>query len=448
MTYSATYSPEDNKLRLSASSRLDAETYARVKAAGFSWAPKQEIFVAPMWTPGREDLCIELAGEIDDEDTSLVARAEQRAERFEDYSDSRKEDAERAHSAVSAIADGIPMGQPILIGHHSEKHARRDAEKIENGMRRAIKMWDTAQYWKSRAAGAIAHAKYKELPAVRARRIKGLESDLRKQEKYRDTASRAIKVWETLNNDGNTIVKMKDGSVGTFLERARWVAGNLPGCNCGVSLRQPDSGYAQYWDAFDVLQPDEERYQACPSMTPEAVRESTLRAQRTAIARYDRWIAHYTNRLEYESAMLAESGGTVAQRTGPEKGGACRCWASPHGGWSIIQKVNKVSVTLLDNWGNGGQDFRRVIEFDKLEAIMAAADVQAARDAGRVFDETKRGFMLTNAGESTPAPGSTPDATAPSVQIVSAALSEVDWQEWAENPLEDVDDEDEDFESA
>ena len=34
-TIAATYSPEDNKLRLYASQRLDAETYARVKEAGF-----------------------------------------------------------------------------------------------------------------------------------------------------------------------------------------------------------------------------------------------------------------------------------------------------------------------------------------------------------------------------------------------------------------------------
>ena len=34
-TYSATYSAEDDKIRLRASSRLDAETYARVKAAGY-----------------------------------------------------------------------------------------------------------------------------------------------------------------------------------------------------------------------------------------------------------------------------------------------------------------------------------------------------------------------------------------------------------------------------
>ena len=81
----ATYSPEDNKLRLSSTSRLPRDTYDRVKAAGFSWAPKQELFVAPMWPPEREDLLTELAGEVGDEDTLLVDRAQERAERFEDY---------------------------------------------------------------------------------------------------------------------------------------------------------------------------------------------------------------------------------------------------------------------------------------------------------------------------------------------------------------------------
>ena len=53
-----TYSPEDNKLRLYPLSRLDAETYAQVKSAGFSWAPKQELFVAPAWT--SEDQFLEI----------------------------------------------------------------------------------------------------------------------------------------------------------------------------------------------------------------------------------------------------------------------------------------------------------------------------------------------------------------------------------------------------
>ena len=82
----ATYSPEDNKLRLHPSERLDAEDYQRFKAAGFKWAAKQELFVVPMWTPPRFDLLVEFCGEVEDEDISLVERAEQRADRFEGYS--------------------------------------------------------------------------------------------------------------------------------------------------------------------------------------------------------------------------------------------------------------------------------------------------------------------------------------------------------------------------
>lgn len=178
--FTATYSPDDNKLRLYTGGRLEPELYQRVKEAGFRWAPHQELFVAPMWTPAREDLLIELAGEIIDEDTNLVDRAEERAERFEDYSDKREADYNQAHAQVKSITDHIPLGQPILVGHHSEKRARKDAERIENGMRRAVKMWETSKYWEQRAKGAIRHAKYKERPEVRARRIKKIEAHTKK----------------------------------------------------------------------------------------------------------------------------------------------------------------------------------------------------------------------------------------------------------------------------
>src|SRR5687767_1664617 len=121
----ATYSPEDNKLRFYPDARLAREDYDSIKSAGFKWAPKQELFVAPMWTPEREDLLLMWCGEIGDEDKSLIERTEERAERFEDYSDKRKEDAGQAHKAVESICEHIPLGQPILVGHHSEKRARK-----------------------------------------------------------------------------------------------------------------------------------------------------------------------------------------------------------------------------------------------------------------------------------------------------------------------------------
>lgn len=380
MTYSATYSPEDNKLRLSASGRLDKETYARVRAAGFIWAPKQEIFVAPMWTPDREDLALELAGEIDDEDVSLVDRAEQRAERFEDYSDSRTADAERARKAVASIADGIPLGQPILVGHHSERHARRDAEKIENGMRRAVKMWETAAYWKQRAAGAIRHAKYKELPAVRARRIKGLEADQRKTEKRRAEADKFLKTYSDPDAANAVYRNPYNGEKKPLLHA---LLGTYEG---GLSFEDQtkfEKGELSFEDALDKA-----------------------KRNLTACVRFnERWANHYANRLEYERAMLADAGGIVADRNTPQKGGGCRCWASPTGGWSYIVKVNKVSVTVEDNWNNGGANFTRTIPFDKLKAIMSPAEVAEARQAGRLIESAdKTGFYINH----TSAPGLLP----------------------------------------
>ena len=58
-------------------------------------------------------------------------------------------------------------------------------------------MWEQAEYWKDRAAGAIRNAKHKERPDVRARRIKGLEADKRKQEKIKAEAESEIRLAQS-----------------------------------------------------------------------------------------------------------------------------------------------------------------------------------------------------------------------------------------------------------
>lgn len=402
MNYKATYSPEDNKLRLYPAARLSAEEYQRVKSAGFKWAPKQELFVAPMWTPSREDLLLEMCGEIEDEDTSLAQRTEERAERFEQYRDNRQQDAERARKSVSAIADQIPFGQPILVGHHSERHARRDAKKIENGMRRAVRMWETSKYWEQRAADAIRSAKYKELPSVRARRIKTIEADKRKQERVKTEADNLIRFWEGKLMAKNP--KTGEKRAIEITEENRAFLGDLLGkmSACGVMIRGIDG--QSWYSAWDILRPEEERYKNCPTKTVAELQEIALRLQAKVVARCHRWLAHYENRLTYERAMLAADGGTATDRKAPEKDGACKCWASHRGGFSYIVKVNKVSVTVLDNWGNTNADgsptrnFTRTIPFDKLSAIMSASEVETARREKRLVEyPDKTGFALISA---------------------------------------------------
>lgn len=402
---SATYSPEDNKLRLYALHRLDAELYQRVKNHGFTWAPKQGCFVAGMWTPEREDLLLKLCGELGDEDKSLVERAQERAERFEGYEGKRRGEAGAARATVDGIAQHIPFGQPILVGHHSERRARKDAERIENGMRKAVQLWDTADYWRERAAGALLHARYKERPDVRARRIKKIEADQRKQQRYLDDARLEFKLWskESLT-----------------LEQARAIAERVR----LTVVRGEGDDLTTRWTAYDVLRPDEERYSRCPSWTVEQVQEAAKRAYPRTIARCERWIAHYTNRLMYERAMLNEQGGTAADRTGPEVGGGAKCWASPSGGWSYIRKVNKVSITVEDNWGNGGGNFTRTIPFDKLSQLMTLAQVQAAREDGTLKEAAdKTGFYILRSREKHDAEEAAAGAPAPLAKTEGEGVS-------------------------
>lgn len=355
----ATYDPADNKLRLRSDGRLPSDLYKQVKAAGFIWAPKQAIFVAPAWSPDREDLLIELCGEIGDEDTTLVHRAEQRAERFEEYSEKRADDAERAKTAVEAITDNIPLGQPILVGHHSERHARRDAERIHNGMSRAIRLWETAEYWKRRAEGALRAAKYKERPDVRHRRIKGLEADKRKQERIKTQAEKFLKAWQVKN-----LTK----------EIALHIA-NYDYCHIIPQGRENETSV---WNALN------EGY-----ITPEDAAAHCIPIHHRQIENADRWIRHLDNRLAYEKAMLDEAGGTAADKWQIEVGGQ----VFVRGKWLIVVRLSK-SGDVINSVSTSSRYVARIEEIKDYRppAVGDADKVKAATKLAPLCNYPGEGF--------------------------------------------------------
>lgn len=265
-----TYSLEDNKLRLYPSHRLDEEDYARFKKAGYKWAPRQELFVAPMWTPLRFDMLLEFCGEVEDEEQSLMDRAEERAGRFEDYSDSRAADSDAAYKNAKAIGDHIPFGQPILVGHHSERRHRKDVERIDNSMRKSVQMQRASDYWKDRASSTIYAAERKGRPDVRARRIKKLGAEMRKRERQVKACHDNIGLWN---------------SPDLTQEKAESIAG----------------GSSYSYDFYCEIRDQK--------ITPERARERALKAEERSIQWAERWIEHYQLRLEYETNVLEQQGG-------------------------------------------------------------------------------------------------------------------------------------------
>lgn len=196
----ATYSPEDNKLRIyphDFDEYLEQELFNKLKEAGFKPAYKQKLFVAHH-NIAREDICIELCGEITFEETTLVERAEQRAERFDDYAYKRAQESNAYAKAAECIASRM-ANQPVLINHHSQRQAEKANKQIERNEDKAEETLSKANYWLRRATGVERFANIKSDPSVRVGRIKGLKKDLRDVQKSLNHAYLAHKLWTKLS---------------------------------------------------------------------------------------------------------------------------------------------------------------------------------------------------------------------------------------------------------
>jgi len=65
-------------------------------------------------------------------------RQEARRERLERAAERAQDNSNAAYAAADDIAKRRPLGQPILVGHHSERGARADQKRIERSMDRSV----------------------------------------------------------------------------------------------------------------------------------------------------------------------------------------------------------------------------------------------------------------------------------------------------------------------
>lgn len=380
MNMSATYSPEDNKLRLYPEGKLSDADYQAVKAAGFAWAPRQKLFVAGMWTPQREDLLLSLCGSIEAEESTVAERAAERAERFEAYTAKRAQEANQAHRANMAIGQRFEGGQPILIGHHSERRARRDQERMHALMRRSVSLWETAEYWQRRAQGVQMHADYSAQPDVRARRIKTIEADKRKRVRDLEEAQQRLAL---VSRPGLT----RDQALQVF---------NVMRCGyyrfplTEYPREAPASQYEGEMSLWSALEGN-----VC---TVEQAVELAIEGAQAVVEWSERWIRHYDNRLSYERAMLGQQIGVTdpGERWAFEPGGRIRCGRT----WATIVRVNMSNgkpVSLSTNARLGR--VRGVEEVDEYEAPSAEdkAAAAAATERGPLTNQPEGCISITAA---------------------------------------------------
>jgi hypothetical protein len=291
--HSATYSPEDNKLRIYPAFRLPRSEYDAIKAAGFKWAPKQELFVCPRWTPQAEDAALDLCGDIGDEEQPAAERAAERAERFDGYRERRLDEALAAASRFDSTGWRIA-------------HARRVSNRRKEQARtRGVSRWECAEYWRHRVGGVLRNSDHRDRADVRHRRIQGLESDRRKaladyaerQEEW-DRMGRILGRWATWGADA-----------GEFSADLHQFFGRQSGG--AYDYKHPTNADRRPSDLYSLTNPDQAPEDKIDGLTALCLwfQRHPMRPDETK----SRWIAHYNLRIDFERALLAEQGGTAAQ---------------------------------------------------------------------------------------------------------------------------------------
>jgi len=169
------------------------------------------------------------------------------------------------------------------VGHHSEGHARRDADRIWRATGQAVTESKKAEYWLERAKAALAAAERKERPDVIYRRIETLQAEL---------------------------------------------------CGHQRDLTKSQKQKPAAWVPF--------ARRDHPDLSDDQVQTEGEQRKAGTLARLQRWIEHLEARLAFERALYEASGGIASDKKPLEVGGAILYWD----GLREILKVNKKSVTV------------------------------------------------------------------------------------------------------
>lgn len=108
-------------------------------------------------------------------------RAAERAVNSDNRAKKAEERSEQLFEKAHDMASIIPFGQPILVGHHSEKRDRNYRNRIHNTMRKAFEEEGKAKYYRNKKENAVATAEAIELSnaVYLGRRLKECQKNIR-----------------------------------------------------------------------------------------------------------------------------------------------------------------------------------------------------------------------------------------------------------------------------
>lgn len=227
--------------------RGDEAARSALKAQGFKWSRSLNGWYLPRtWSASTRELRVRgLEARLGDRVTvergdlaksgTAAERAAERTARAEELAQRHTQRAERAATEADVrfgrahqIGDMIPMGQPILVGHHSEGRHRRDLERIDTNMRAGISAQQQAESEAERARSSAARAAMQTDPRAAARRLARSEAELRKVERRLTGTGKEIHGENTpASGDYRTRLEARARELRDEIAHDRSIAGEL-----------------------------------------------------------------------------------------------------------------------------------------------------------------------------------------------------------------------------
>jgi hypothetical protein len=114
-----------------------------------------------------------------------------------------EQEADQLYNSAKEMASFIPFGQPILVGHHSEKRDRNYREKIHNKFGKSFEMREKAAYYAEKAESIQNNdAIFSDDPQALQKLTEKLKS-LQEAQEFMKSANKHIK-----KNDRESFLKM------------------------------------------------------------------------------------------------------------------------------------------------------------------------------------------------------------------------------------------------
>ncbi|MFD6677268.1 DUF3560 domain-containing protein [Rhodococcus zopfii] len=146
-----------------------------------------------------------------------IARQEARVDALDAKADRKAGTAEAAWAADEAAHAALPEGgEPIKVGHHSERRHRKAIEKSWNALGKAVEAERAAATARGRADAAAKTTGRRYAPVTVARRIAKLTAELRRLERDRDGYTRTL---HTNAQTGHKYVETHEAATGDYRER-------------------------------------------------------------------------------------------------------------------------------------------------------------------------------------------------------------------------------------